>query len=237
MNEASELKEKQTDSGESAVVAGTERLRRSTAPALDEILGARLRVLDEGFVRVIDYMGNDSSIVQAARVSYGAGTKKMGEDRALIRELMRHLHTTPFEMCEIKLHVRTPINVWRHWVRHRTASINEYSTRDSIANFAYKTKASEWRTHPAKDSAAGGAFVAVETGKLLSAREQEQKKRRAKSTSSASKPGSRASRQGRTCRYRPTPKHIGRSICTTCCTSCMCAWKNTLRRTCAATPS
>ena len=134
-------------------------------------------MLDDGFVRVIDYMGNDTSIVQAARVSYGAGTKKIAEDRALIRELMRHLHTTPFEMCEIKLHVRTPINVWRHWIRHRTASINEYSTRDSIANFACKTKAGEWRSpKPAKDNSSSAAFVALEKGQLLSAREAELQK-------------------------------------------------------------
>jgi len=159
------------DLEESAVFAGTERLRRYSVPALDEILGSRLRVLDDGFVRVIDYMGSDSSIVQAARVSYGAGTRKLAEDRALIRDLMRHRHTTPFEMCEIKLHVRTPIHAWRHWIRHRTANVNEYSTRDSIANFAYKTKASEWRTHPSKDKTLTGAFLPVEKGQLLSARE------------------------------------------------------------------
>jgi thymidylate synthase (FAD) len=176
MHESSEISEKPADLGEPAVVAGTERLRRCTVPALDDILGARLRVLDDGFVRVIDYMGNDASIVQAARVSYGAGTKKIAEDRALIRELMRHLHTTPFEMCEIKLHVRTPINVWRHWIRHRTASINEYSTRDSIANFAYKTKAGEWRTQAAKDNSSSAAFVALEKGQLLSAKEVELQK-------------------------------------------------------------
>lgn len=91
----------------------------------------QLPVLDHGF-RVIDYMGNDSSIVQAARVSYGAGTKKVQEDRGLINYLMRHGHTTPFEMCEIKLHVKLPIFVMRHWVRHRTANVNEYSARYSV---------------------------------------------------------------------------------------------------------
>jgi thymidylate synthase (FAD) len=164
------------DLEESSVLAGTERLRRCVVPALDEILGSRLRVLDDGFVRVIDYMGSDSSIVQAARVSYGAGTKKLAEDRALIRDLMRHRHTTPFEMCEIKLHVRAPIHAWRHWIRHRTANVNEYSTRDSIANFAHKTKASEWRTHPSKDKPLADAFLPVEKGQVLSARELELQK-------------------------------------------------------------
>ena len=94
-------------------------------------MNKKLPVLDHGF-RVIDYMGNDSSIVQAARVSYGAGTKKVQEDRGLINYLMRHGHTTPFEMCEIKLHVKLPIFVMRHWVRHRTANVNEYSARYSV---------------------------------------------------------------------------------------------------------
>ncbi len=99
---------------------------------VEEVLYKTIPVLDHGFVRVIDYMGNDSSIVQAARVSYGAGTKQVNEDRGLINYLMRHGHTTPFEMCEIKLHVKLPIFVMRHWVRHRTANINEYSARYSV---------------------------------------------------------------------------------------------------------
>jgi thymidylate synthase (FAD) len=161
------------DLEESVVFAGTERLRRCSVAALDEILGSRLRVLDDGFVRIIDYMGSDSSIVQAARVSYGAGTKKLAEDRVLIRDLMRLRHTTPFEMCEIKLHVRTPIHAWRHWIRHRTAHVNEYSTQASIANFANKTKASEWRTHLSKDQLLTDAFLPVQKGQVLSARELE----------------------------------------------------------------
>ncbi len=173
MNGANDVSGKHADLEESGVFAGTERLRRCTVPALNEMLGDRLRVLDDGFVRVIDYMGNDSAIVQAARVSYGAGTKKIAEDRALVRDLMRHYHTTPFEMCEIKLHVRTPIHVWRHWIRHRTANVNEYSTRDSVANFAHKTKAGEWRAQPAKDKPDLGAFLPVGEGKLLSAGELE----------------------------------------------------------------
>jgi len=105
---------------------------RATSPELEEVLYKPIPVLDHGFVRVIDYMGTDASIVQAARVSYGAGTKKVQEDRGLINYLMRHQHTTPFEMCEIKLHVKLPIFVARHWLRHRTASVNEYSARYSI---------------------------------------------------------------------------------------------------------
>src|SRR5947199_10520995 len=110
-----------------------ERLARPTVPAIDSLLGDALRVLDDGFVRVVDYMGDDGSVVQAARVSYGAGTKRVHEDRGLIRYLLRHAHTTPFEMCEIKLHVRSPMDAWRQWIRHRMANVNEYSTRYSVA--------------------------------------------------------------------------------------------------------
>jgi len=106
--------------------------RRATVPALEEILYAAIPVLDHGFVRVIDYMGDDGAIVQAARVSYGRGTRRVSEDRGLINYLMRHRHTTPFEMCEIKYHVKLPIFVARQWIRHRTANVNEYSARYSI---------------------------------------------------------------------------------------------------------
>ncbi|MBH9972445.1 MULTISPECIES: FAD-dependent thymidylate synthase [Commensalibacter] len=106
--------------------------KRPISPGLEEMLYQAFPVLDHGFVRVVDYMGNDSAIVQAARVSYGTGTKKVSEDRGLIRYLMRHYHTTPFEMCEIKFHVKLPIFVARQWIRHRTASVNEYSARYSI---------------------------------------------------------------------------------------------------------
>lgn len=98
---------------------------------MEELLGKEFRCLDKGFVRLIDYMGNDDSIVQAARVSYGSGTKKVHEDRGLIRYLMRHQHTTPFEMVEFKFHVKLPIFVARQWIRHRTANVNEYSGRYS----------------------------------------------------------------------------------------------------------
>ncbi len=106
--------------------------KRPTVPAFEEILYKPFPVLDYGFVRVVDYMGDDSAIVQAARVSYGKGTKQTSQDKGLINYLMRHRHTSPFEMCEIKLHVKLPIFIARHWVRHRTASINEYSARYSI---------------------------------------------------------------------------------------------------------
>ena len=105
--------------------------RRVTAPGLEEILYTAFPVLDHGFVRVVDYMGDDAAIVQAARVSYGRGTKSVRNDAGLIRYLLRHRHTTPFEMCEIKLHVKLPIFVARQWIRHRTANVNEYSARYS----------------------------------------------------------------------------------------------------------
>src|SRR5436190_18601815 len=107
--------------------------KRPLSAHLEESLGISYGVLDGGFVRAVDYMGTDASIVQAARVSYGAGTKLVSEDRGLIRYLMRHAHTTPFEMCELKLHVRVPMDCWRQWIRHRTANVNEYSTRYSLA--------------------------------------------------------------------------------------------------------
>ena len=110
----------------------TSQTRRATVPALEALLHSPLAVLDHGFVRVVDYMGDDDAIVQAARVSYGRGTRKVSEDRGLIRYLMRHRHSTPFEMCEIKYHVKLPIFVARQWIRHRMASINEYSARYSI---------------------------------------------------------------------------------------------------------
>jgi thymidylate synthase (FAD) len=106
--------------------------RRATVPAMEQLLYEPLPVLDHGFIRVIDYMGDDAAIVQAARVSYGEGTKKVSSDKGLINYLMRHKHTSPFEMCEIKLHVKLPIFIARQWIRHRTANVNEYSARYSI---------------------------------------------------------------------------------------------------------
>jgi len=121
----------------------TQLTRRITAPGLEEILYDRMPVLDYGFVRVIDYMGNDAAIVQAARVSYGRGTKRASEDQGLIKYLMRHRHTTPFEMCEIKYHVKLPIFVARQWIRHRTANVNEYSARYSIIDNEFYIPAPE----------------------------------------------------------------------------------------------
>ena len=106
--------------------------RRPTVEALEEVLLEPTAVLDHGFVRVIDYMGDDGAIVQAARVSYGRGTTQVRDDRGLIRYLVRHRHSTPLEMCEIKFHVKLPIFVARQWIRHRTANVNEYSARYSI---------------------------------------------------------------------------------------------------------
>ena len=108
------------------------KTKRVTAPELEKILYEAFPALDHGFIRVIDYMGDDSSIVQSARVSYGKGTKQVSTDRGLIKYLMRHWHSTPFEMCEIKYHVKLPIFIARQWIRHRTANVNEYSARYSI---------------------------------------------------------------------------------------------------------
>ena len=101
--------------------------KRVTSPELEKVLYEALPVLDHGFIRVVDYMGNDTSIVQAARVSYGKGTKKVNTDAGLIKYLMRHWHSTPFEMCEIKYHVKLPIFIARQWIRHRTANVNAVS--------------------------------------------------------------------------------------------------------------
>ncbi|HNI99398.1 MAG TPA: FAD-dependent thymidylate synthase, partial [Leptospiraceae bacterium] len=150
-----------------------EKLSRLSVPGLDEILGVPFRVLDDGFVRVIDYMGSDEAVVQAARVSYGNGTKKVHEDRGLIRYLLRHRHTTPFEMCEIKLHIRVPMDTWRQWIRHRTANVNEYSTRYSLAiDSAQMTDESEWRLQSGGNRQGSAGFFSSEEGKSFSAEEK-----------------------------------------------------------------
>ena len=151
-----------------------ERLPRLNVPALDEILGKPFKVLDDGFVRVIDYMGTDESVVQAARVSYGRGTKKTSEDRGLIRYLLRHRHTTPFEMCEIKLHIRVPMDCWRQWIRHRTANVNEYSTRYSIAvDATQRTPAGAWRKQAPGNKQGSEGYVDETVGRGLSLKEEE----------------------------------------------------------------
>jgi thymidylate synthase (FAD) len=154
--------------------APSESLGRPSVGAMDALLGKRLPILDDGFVRVVDYMGNDTSIVQAARVSYGAGTKKVHEDRGLIRYLMRHDHTTPFEMCELKLHVRVPMDCWRQWIRHRTASVNEYSTRYSVAIDTVQTTSEDrWRLQSPLNRQGSSAFLGAEIGAKLSQRERD----------------------------------------------------------------
>ena len=123
--------------------AASSPTRRATVPALEAMLYQAMPVLDHGFIRVIDYMGDDAAVVQAARVSYGRGTRRVSEDAGLIRYLMRHRHSTPFEMCEIKYHVKLPIFVARQWIRHRTANVNEYSARYSVMDREFYIPAPE----------------------------------------------------------------------------------------------
>jgi thymidylate synthase (FAD) len=129
--------------------------RRPTVPALEDMLYRASPALDHGFVRVIDYMGDDAAIVQAARVSYGRGTRRVSEDAGLIRYLMRHRHSTPFEMCEIKYHVKLPIFVARQWIRHRTANVNEYSARYSILDREFYIPAPEHLAAQSADNRQG----------------------------------------------------------------------------------
>ncbi|MSP51071.1 MAG: FAD-dependent thymidylate synthase [Alphaproteobacteria bacterium] len=126
-----------------ALRAESHTTRRATVLALEKILYQPIPILDHGLIRVIDYMGDDGAVVQAARVSYGRGTKRVSEDQGLINYLMRHRHTTPFEMCEIKYHVKLPIFVARQWIRHRTANVNEYSARYSILDNEFYIPAPE----------------------------------------------------------------------------------------------
>ena len=146
---------------------------RVSSPNLDHIIGRKFPVLDDGFIRVMDYMGTDESIVQAARASYGKGTKSVRADRGLIRYLMRHSHTTPFEMCEIRLHVRVPMDCWRQWIRHRTANVNEYSTRYSEAiDSMQKTKEDQWREQSKVNKQGGDKYLEPEAAVHLSQTEQ-----------------------------------------------------------------
>jgi thymidylate synthase (FAD) len=152
-----------------ALRARSGETRRPTVPALEALLYEAMPVLDHGFIRVIDYMGDDAAIVQAARVSYGRGTRRVSEDTGLIRYLMRHRHSTPFEMCEIKYHVKLPIFVARQWIRHRTANVNEYSARYSILDREFYLPAPE---HLAAQSAAnrqgrGAALGSKEAAHVL----------------------------------------------------------------------
>ncbi|VVB83086.1 Thymidylate synthase ThyX [uncultured archaeon] len=149
-----------------------------TTKEADEILDKEFPVLDHGFVRLVDYMGGDSAIVQAARVSYGEGTKKISEDKALIRYLMRHEHTSPFEMVETKFHCKMPIFVARQWVRHRTASLNEISGRYSVMKDEFYIPEAEQVNLQSKDNKQGRSdetFSPEDTERILFDLEEEQK--------------------------------------------------------------
>jgi thymidylate synthase (FAD) len=146
----------------------------TNAAILDQLRWHKFPVLDDGFVCLVDAMGDDQAIVQAARVSYAAGTRAVSDDRTLIRYLMRHQHTTPFEMAEVKLLVRVPMDCWRQWIRHRTASINETSTRYSIAiDASQATPPDKWRLQTKKNRQGSEGFLDISTGRQLSAEEQE----------------------------------------------------------------
>lgn len=140
--------------------------------AAEALRWRKFPVLDDGFVCLVDWMGSDAAVVQAARVSYGAGTKRVSDDRNLIRYLMRHRHSTPFEMAEIKLLVRVPMDCWRQWIRHRTANVNEYSTRYSLAiDAAQHTPPDEWRTQSEANRQGSAGRLPPEQGAALSSAE------------------------------------------------------------------
>ncbi len=140
---------------------------------VDQLRWQKFPVLDDGFVCLVDVMGDDSSVVQAARVSYGEGTRKVSDDRTLIRYLLRHRHTTPFEMAEVKFLVRVPMDCWRQWVRHRTANINEYSTRYSLAiDAAQTTQPAEWRTQAESNRQGSGDPLPEDIGQQLTSEER-----------------------------------------------------------------
>ncbi|TWT56988.1 Thymidylate synthase ThyX [Thalassoglobus neptunius] len=146
----------------------------ANASEIDRLRWEKFPVLNDGFVCLVDCMGDDGSIVQAARVSYGAGTRKVSDDRTLIRYLLRHRHTTPFEMAEIKLLVRSPMDCWRQWIRHRTANVNEYSTRYSVAiDSAQTTAPDEWRTQATVNRQGSAGFLDEKAGAELTAAEAE----------------------------------------------------------------
>jgi thymidylate synthase (FAD) len=146
----------------------------TNAPQADALRWKKFTVLDDGFVCLVDVMGDDQAVVQAARVSYGEGTRKVSDDRGLIRYLMRHRHSTPFEMAELKFLVRVPMDCWRQWIRHRTANVNEYSTRYSLAiDAAQMTSPDEWRSQAATNRQGSGAALDRAIGEQLSAAERE----------------------------------------------------------------
>ena len=142
------------------------KTKRVIAPELEKVLFEAIPILDHGFIRVIDYMGDDTSIVQAARVSYGKGTKKVSTDSGLIKYLMRHWHSTPFEMCEIKYHIKLPIFIARQWIRHRTANVNEYSARYSILDKEFYLPSQENLAAQSKNNRQGrGEVISGEQAK------------------------------------------------------------------------
>lgn len=146
----------------------------TNAAQVEALRWKKLPVLDDGFVCLVDVMGDDQSVVQAARVSYGEGTRQVSDDRGLIRYLMRHRHSTPFEMAELKFLVRVPMDTWRQWIRHRTANVNEYSTRYSLAiDASQRTPPDQWRTQATGNRQGSGDAIPAEAGERLSAEELE----------------------------------------------------------------
>jgi thymidylate synthase (FAD) len=146
----------------------------SHAELVEELRWKKFPLLNDGFVCLVDVMGDDSSVVQAARVSYGEGTQRVSDDRTLIRYLMRHRHSTPFEMAEIKLLVRVPMDCWRQWIRHRTANVNEYSTRYSVAiDSAQTTEPDAWRTQAKSNRQGSEEPLPLEIGQKMTEAEQQ----------------------------------------------------------------
>jgi len=166
-----------TDPEQSAISASPATIDSAAiserAVLVESLRWKKFPLLDDGFVCLVDVMGDDVAVVQAARVSYGAGTKKVSDDRTLIRYLLRHRHTTPFEMAEIKLLIRVPMDCWRQWIRHRTASVNEYSTRYSVAiDSAQSTLPQDWRSQAASNRQGSGQPLQPELGAELSVQER-----------------------------------------------------------------
>jgi thymidylate synthase (FAD) len=152
----------------------TETASTDRAAILETLRWKKFPVLNDGFVALVDCMGDDGSVVQAARVSYGEGTRKVSDDRQLIRYLLRHAHTTPFEMAELKFVVRVPMDCWRQWIRHRTASVNEYSTRYSLAIDSMQTTADgEWRTQATNNRQGSAGLLGATAGTKMTASETE----------------------------------------------------------------
>ena len=144
------------------------------ASLVEQLRWQKFPVLNDGFVCLVDCMGDDSSVVQAARVSYGEGTRRVSDDRTLIRYLLRHRHTTPFEMAELKFLVRVPMDCWRQWIRHRTANVNEYSTRYSVAmDSAQQTAPEQWRSQATSNRQGSGDLLPADQGTELSRQERE----------------------------------------------------------------